>query len=450
MSRNIHFLSRAIHFMKCTTCLGKSLTHLGAMSAAMLLASCAIEPPLHLHEDIDVDLPQIDLDIDVFWDYHITYDYEIYNWEDYWIYGWDDVDYYQFGPIGYSEPNTFNIRRYYTGWTPKAPHSSAPYRDQVKGNTFTGEYKFGYYDLLIWNEPGETDGAQNVHIEEVGYDYVRAFTNPTMYPTQHHSPRFSNALNQPEDLFTAYDQGIEIPDPGTDYSEHGFVWDAIRDRWVKTLNTILEPVTYIYLTQIVLVNNKGRITDIDGNANLTGMAYDVNLNTRITGRDAVAVYYKTRLKKNATHGLKLNGTFPNSNATYIGRKNDLGETLSTTYIDEPVDVIGGKVVTFGICDLDPGSFNSRSPQSHAESVRRISELDIAPHYIEITMQFFNGESRTYSFDVTEQVRNLYKGGVITVVIDVSQLPYPDPPGPNNGGFDAEVKEWEQEEHEFNM
>lgn len=423
-----------------------------AASLSFLVSSCAIEPPLHLHEDITFnwdDAPLIDLNIDVIWDYKVDYDYD-YNWQDYWIYGWDETDMTQFGPIGYTEPHTFNIYRYYTNWTPKGKHLTAPYRSQINGNVFTAQYMYGYYDLLVWNEPDETDGAQNTRIEEVGYDYVRAYTGPTMYSTLHPSPFSKSAYNQPEALFSAYEQAIEIPDPGSDYSQHGFIWDVERDRWVKTLNTTLLPVTYIYLVQVVLVNNKGRVTAIDGNANLTGMAHDVNMNSRITGTNSIADYYLMRLKKNRDHHIALSGSYPNKFATYIGKTNpSTGAAVPVTYTDEPVDVIGGKVMTFGICGLDPVSFSSRSTSAYAESVKRINELDIAPHYIELPFQFFNGESRTYSFDVTDQVRNLYKGGVITIVIDVEYLSIPEPPGPNSG-FNAEVKDMEQELHEFDM
>lgn len=421
---------------------------------ALLTASCAIEPPLHLHDDITFDwddAPEIDLDIDVMWDYKIDYEYE-YNWKNYWIYGWDQTDIYEFGEIGYPEPSDaiFNIYRYYTGWTQNGPHNSAPIRNQIKGNTFTGQYMYGYLDMLIYNEPDETDGAQNTRIEEVGYDYVRAYTGPTMYSTLHPSNFSKYAYNQPEALFSAYEKGIAIPDPGDNYADYGFIWDEGRNRWIKHLNATLLPVTYIYLVQVVLVNNKGRVTAIDGNANLTGMAYDVNLCSRITGTNAVADYYLMKMKKNKDYGISLDGTYPNKFATYIGEKDPVtGETKSVTYTNEPVDVIGGKVMTFGICGLDPVSFSSRSSVAYAESVRRISELDIAQHFVELPMQFFNGESRTYSFDVTDQVRMLYKGGVITIVIDVAHLPIPDPPGPNSG-FDATVEDMKQEMHEIEM
>lgn len=413
----------------------------------LLLTACAIEPPLHLHEDLDLELPEIDLDIDVLWDYVISYEQEVYNYEEHWLYGWDAKDEEIFGEIGYDEPNLFNFYRYYTGWTPKGKHETYPLRDMIYGHVFTGQYNFGYYDFLIWNEVGETDGAQNTHFEEVGYDYVRAYTNPSMSSTQHPG-KFSTAVNQPENIFSAYETGVSIPDPGQDYSQHGFVWDEARAKWVKTLHAQLTPVTYIYLTQVILVNNKGRVTAVDGYANLTGMAYETNINNHVTGPDPVSVYYNNRFKKNTDTGRTLSGTFPQPLSTFIGPTDPVTKLpITTTYTDEPVDIIGGKVLTFGMCDLNPGGFDSRS--NHAESVRRINEIDRSPHYIEVPLQFFNGQRAVYSFDVTDQVRTLFKGGVLTVVIDVRYLPIPDPPGPDSG-FDANVKDWDHEIHEIEM
>lgn len=413
----------------------------------LLLTSCAIEPPLHLHEDLDLDLPEIDLDIDVIWDYLISYDQKVYDYRDYWLYGWDEEDEHIFGPIGYREPTEFHFYPYYTSWTPGGKHIIAPERHYITGHTFTGQYNFGYYDFLIFNEPGETDGAQNTHLEEVGYDYVRAFTNPSMNSTQHHG-RSTNALNQPEELFSAYEIGVSIPDPGQDFTQHGFVWDELRGKWIKTLNAVLTPVTYIYLTQIILVNNNGRVTAVEGNANLTGMAYETNVNSHVTGPDPISVYYKNRLKKFSETSTTLSGTFPNQFATFIGATDPATkQPIPATFTAAPVDVIGGKVLTFGMCGLDPGEFDTRA--SYAESIQRIEEIDPSLHYIEVALLFNNGQRQVYSFDVTDQVRSLFKGGVLTVVIDVDHLPIPDAPS-SGSGFDATVEDWEHETHEFEM
>ena len=60
--------------------------------------------------------------------------------------------------------------------------------------------------------------------------------------------------------------------------------------------------------------------------------------------------------------------------------------------------------------------------------------------MDCTMQFYNGMDSTFVFDVTDQVRKLYKGGVITVELDMDTVPTPLRPG--GSGFDAVVKEME--------
>ena len=67
--------------------------------------------------------------------------------------------------------------------------------------------------------------------------------------------------------------------------------------WVRTLKLTLRPVTYIYLAQVILHNNKGRISSIDGNADLSGMARSTNMNTGQAGDDAI----------NAASHLTING-----------------------------------------------------------------------------------------------------------------------------------------------
>lgn len=406
--------------------MNKTIRYGAAALLLSLFTSCAIEPPLHLHEDIDVPLPIIDLELHTLWDYDLYYDGERYDWEAYWLYGWDQEDTRLWGIIGYKEPNIFNIRRYYNGWHPGAKHSSV-LADQVEGTTFTGEYSFGFYDLLVYNEVEETDGAQNIHIDESNLDNTIAYTNQTMHSSPHHSPKYTNSVNQPEGLFAVYQRDIEIPDPAEDYAAHGFVWDNHRNRWVKELTATLEPVTYIYLTQFILVNNHGRVAGVDGSADISGMSHDVSLNTRINGVDPVSVYYGTRMKDFAHYGLRYTGPTQSDLITYIT------DNPVEQYIDEPVDVIGGKVMTFGMCALNPASFPSRS--GYAESVKRIEELDPSLHYLDVNIVFNNGINKTFSFDVTKQVRRLYKGGVLTVVIDVDKIYTTNG---NGSGFDAEV------------
>ena len=64
------------------------------------------------------------------------------------------------------------------------------------------------------------------------------------------------------------------------------------------------------------------------------------------------------------------------------------------------------------------------------------------------MQFNNGKDSTFVFDVTDQVRKLFRGGVITIDLDMDTVPVPSRPG--GSGFDAVVKDFEEKQWEFDM
>lgn len=356
---------------------------------------CKREPVLHLYDtiEVDFDLPIIDLSLEVYWDYEMSYDVH-YDWRAEWYYGWDEIDQEIFGELGYTQPSVFNLRRYYTGMVPYAPHTTVQ-NDVIYGYSFQGSYNWGYWDILLWNDVNTIDGVQSLNFDEAtSLDYVTAFTNQTMQPSRYHAPRFTRSFFAPEPLFSSYTQGIEI-----DPSLKDFEYDPVRNVYVKRLNMVLEPVTYIYLTQIILHHNNGRITAVDGSSNLSGMARSVVLNTGKAGSDAISVNYNTRLKKDCLKNLEL------------------------------VDIVGGRLMTFGICN-ENGNHISRAADVQ-DGVR---------HYMDCTMQFYNGMDSTFVFDVTDQVRKLYKGGVITVELDMDTVPIPLRPG--GSGFDAVVKEME--------
>ena len=170
---------------------------------------------------------------------------------------------------------------------------------------------------------------------------------------------------------------------------------------------VLQPITYIYLTQVIVHHNKGRIAGVDGLANLSGMARSSTLNSGRAGEDAITVSYKTHWKRDCD----MNG--------------------------EQVDIAGGRLLTFGIC----GQNSSR--------LHNVSEVrDQERHYFDLKMQFNNGLDSTFVFDVTDQVRRRYKGGVLTVELDMDTVPIPSRSG--GSAFNAVVEEFKEETHEFDM
>lgn len=380
----------------------RSIGHMSLIGLISLIA-CSPEPPLYLYDaqEIEMEMPVIDLNLDVFWDYETDLGID-YNWRAEWYYGWDDTDRELFGELGYTMPTVFNLRRYYTASTPYAPHTGV-IANTVEGTNYRERYNWGYWDILAWNQISTLDGVQSLNFDEqTSLDSVIAYTNQTMHISRYQAPRFTHSFYAPEPLFSAYEQAIDV-----NRNLDGFTYIPERNVWMKELHMQLRPITYIYLTQVILRNNNGRIAAIDGSASLSGLARSTNLNTGCSGSDAITVHYNTRMKHNTP--LVAFGT----------RAEDV--PAGTEY----VDIIGGRLMTFGICNLK------------ANDVTRADEVkETNHHYMDMTMQFNNGMDSTFVFDVTKQVRDRFRGGVITVELDVDTIPIPSRSG--GSGFNAVV------------
>ena len=373
------------------------LIGLVGLISLMSLSSCRREPPLYLYdpENIIIDMPIVELRLDLYWDYELNLGIN-YNWREEWYYGWDEEDKAAFGELEYELPNKFFLRRYFTGDVPYGPRIYK--RDAyITGTRFRSSYDWGYWDILAWNDIETIDGVQSLHFDEPAAldEPIIAYTNQTMNQVRYHSPKYQHSFWQPEQLFSACEQGIEITE-----DLKGFEYDEENNIWIRRLDMLLEPITYIYLPQVILRHNNGRITSVPGTANLSGMARSTNVNTGVAGKDAIAVNFTVRMKNN--------------------KEWKEGEI---------VDIIGGRMMTFGICD------------QNANRVSRAEDsFDNEHHYLDVLMQFNNGMDSTLVFDVTDQVRKRYKGGVITVVLDMDTIPIPKRKG--GSGFDAVVKDFE--------
>lgn len=357
--------------------------------AVALGVACTREPELHLYamQDLELEFVATDLSLEVMWNYEDGYDYRKE-----WYYGWDDEDRRIFGEMGYLEPSEFLLRRYYTGQTAFGHHETV-FAHYLESTHFVSQYMWGFWDLLVWNDISTIDGVHSLVFDETtSSDYVTAFTNPTAFPSRYNAPKFVRSFWEPEPLYSAYEQGIDI-NPKLE----GFTYDPERKVWVKQIDMTLYPITYVYLTQVILHNNKGRVASVDGQGNFSGMARTTNVNTGVAGEDAITIHYNTRLKPNCN----MNG--------------------------EQVDIIGGRLMTFGLCKNNCGRITHRSDVK-----------DPNRHYMDVTMQFNNGMDSTIVFDITPQVLKRFKGGVITVELDVDTVPIPSRSG--GSGFDAVIKD----------
>lgn len=426
---------------------------------ATMLATSACDPipPLHLRQTkpVNTDLPIVEVGLDVLWQYDMTYMIgyaSTYNWRDEWYYGWDKVDESIFNTnIGYTEPRAYNIRRYYQAYDTLAPHASVE-KDFVRGNKYTAQYRYGYYDLAVWNEIMTVDGVQSIVLDETtSLDSIIAYTNSTNSKTRYQAPQHNYSYWQPDELFSAYAKNIYISENEEDYDRY----DPVNNTYYKYVDLELRPIVFIYLTQVIIHNNRHRVAGTDGEANLSGMAYSTNILSHHTGNEAITVKYNNRMKE--------------------------GITLPS---GEVVDIIGGRLTSFGICDFSPykvsspdqlagyrkliatGRYGTRAcytrgntgsdsqDDSNSEgSANGDSPLDDdkdpTHHYIDVTLLFQNGLDSTLVFDVTDQVMERFRGGVITVELDMDTVPIPRRPG--GSGFDAVVKDFEDGgTYEFEM
>ena len=357
----------------------------------LTLCSSCIEPPLHLPDE---DIPEVELMLEVTMDVDIDAAVQTE-----WYYGWDEQDSVIFGDLSYVEPTSFQIRRYYTGDSAYAAHQHV-LSDLINGKSYRTSYEWGYWDLLLWNDIKTIDNIQSLRFNEQ-LDYVTATTGQTTAATRYQGTRQTRSYYQPELLYSAYSQGLEI-----DRDLKGFTYDAERNVYYKQLNVTLHPLTYIYLTQVIIHNNRGRITGVDGNGNFSGMAQSVNLNTGVTGSEPITVHYYVRFK----NGCSKKG--------------------------ESVDIAGGRLITFGTCNVN----NLTATKADDADAR---------HYMDVNFQFSNGNDSTLVFDITDQVRQKLRGGVITVELDADTLKIPKRKG--GSGFDAVVKDFEDGgTHEFEM
>lgn len=382
---------------------------LTSVVASALFIGCAVEPPLHLYRGIDiiVNPPEVHMDVDVMW----KYDFDV-DWKVEWQYGWDSLDIAYFGPLNYTKPEEFELRRYYLQYDPTAKHTVSE-AFHMEDSVFQASYNFGYYDMLVWNTIITEDGIQSIYIDESDLDNVTAETNKSM---NYISKRGSNTMLdkvagytywQPEDLFQLYVPQVYISDDPKDYD----YYDAERKVYYKHIDGTLQPVVYIYLPQLILRHNKGRIIASDGNSVLTGMAHRTSLNTGITEEEDINVYFNNRMKNDVT-------------------------LTEGEHKGEVVDIVGGKVNTFGLCSTNPYTLS------------RATLVDTKEHYLSVNLQFNNGMDSTFVFNVTDQVRKHYRGGVLTLELDVDSIEIPHKP--SGSGFDATVEDFEEEEHEIEM
>ena len=373
------------------------------ISLLLSLAVSCIEPPLHLPgQQLLVDMPVVETELSVVWSIDV-------DWATEWYYGWDPTDTDIWGDIGYSMPNSFQVRRYYTGEDPSVPHTDVD-AFSIRETKFRRFFAFGYYDILVWSDIDSPDGTQVLVINEEPNSVTatttgtrglsRAFSQMAGIVSKGDEPGLIGLKNQPEIFYATYPEDIYISRNLDDYT-----YDPVEKIYIKEIQSEMHPLVYIYLVQIILLNNDGRVKGINGNAALSSMASSTDLYTGHTDNHPSIIYFNTRLKYN----MVADG--------------------------QPCDIIGGKFTTFGLCDMEPFTRSGSAYSGSRSELRNLLFFDLI---------FQNDGVKTYSVDVTEQCQSQSHGGVITVYIDCTRLEPPENPEEGTGSlFVPSVEDYDE-------
>ncbi len=357
-------------------------------ACVILLAGCSIEPPLYLRRPVAARLVlATKVNIDVMWQL---------NWQAQWQFNWNTA---ALGPLGYTEPASMRLHLY-TQDLNGAPASHAVHN--FVGMTSTMDVFVGKHNLLFHNNDSEALLFTAENDLAPVHSYTRIISSGLKSSNQVHTTaqKLSGMTKadevaeepvalMPDGLFSLFDRDRVITDNPDDYVfEDG--------RYVLKITGDLTPATYIYLIQIKLLNNNGRVVGSSGGAAITGMAEGVNLWTKETHDNTVSV-------------------------------------PMDMYMDRAQDMMGARVLSFGL----PGC----NPYDEA-SVAAAAKND---HFLVINVNYSNGSWRNVRIDITDDVNALPLGGVITLEIDVNDFPpdtRPVTPG-NSGGFNALVSDWDE-------
>ena len=341
---------------------------------------------------LSVDVSVYDFQLDVMWGA---------DWQTRWQYYWDESLY---GYVGYTEPTGVRANVYILDQINQRVKYTS--RNLPKHGGRVSLTTNSAYDMVFYNNDTE---------------YILFSTDETSY---YHATTRSNVrtpytnefshYNQPDQLFGAYMHDLYVTDDPEDYE---MVEDADGTiYYVYDIEATMDPYTYIYLCQVMILNNKDdaglRITGAEG-ISISGVSSGVDLFTRTNFPDAVTISQEDVKPLQEDRDLTLpDGTKAKG------------------------DIFAARILTWGLPGIDSMErLRGRGPIEVENQVNMLVGLKVR-----------NGSTYVMEKDITEQLKKYPAGGIITVVIDSSEIPdevigvKPKP----GGGFDASVDEWGNE------
>lgn len=339
------------------------------------------------------------------------------DWETKWFYDWDESD---LGIIGYSMPELIKGTIYNVDARDHRRFSSffkifEPMGGRVSltaGSTYDMMfYNFGTeYTSFYQSDDYESLTASTRMSSQTSWIRTRAESESSEMPDTIRS--YTN-YNQPDELFGTLVTGITVNEDPTLYDKE--VDEEGHVTYVYRINASLKPYSFIYLYQVVILNNRdqqgSRITGARG-ITVTGLAQGVEMFTRKTFSNTIAI---------TTDDIK----------SMQNRKITIGDQ------DTTADVLATRILTWGLPGINPLEMTKSGTRA----------VDLDKNFIGINFILRNGYGYGVTLDITEEMHRNPTGGIITVYVDAGQIPdeiINKQQQSTGGGFNANVQDWANE------
>ena len=339
------------------------------------------------------------------------------DWETKWFYDWDESN---LGAIGYTMPELIKGTIYNVDARDHRRFSSffkifEPMGGRVSltaGSTYDMMfYNFGTeWTSFYQSEDYESLTASTRMSSQSSWIRTRAESESSEMPDTIRS--YTN-YNQPDELFGTLITGITVNEDPTLYDKE--VDEEGHVTYVYRINASLKPYSFIYLYQVVILNNQDsigrRVTGSRG-ITVTGLAQGVEMFTRKTFSSTISI---------TTDDVK---PMQNRILTLDGQERD-------------ADVLAVRILTWGLPGINPLEMTKSGTRA----------VDLDKNFIGISFSLRNGYGYGVTLDITEEMHLNPTGGIITVFFDAGSIPdeiINKQQQSTGGGFNANVQDWANE------
>lgn len=398
-----------------------------AVLLSMLTTSCERKDLWLPTSQVPIEIAIYDIDLETYFGF---------NWRFEWLYDWPEDD-PEYGPLGYTEPEYVRATIYNLDGRDGQRQNPFTRSMVMQGRNRVSLTAANWYDMLFYNSDFEYVRTQVADDYSVYNMTTRSVNATTYFPSTRDGsegeldPAFKpyDVYNQPDEMFGVFLNDLYVSEDPSDYEET--IDDAGNHVYLYRIDATLEPYTFIYLIQPVIINNycdandpekpdsTARVRAVNG-LTITGLSQGVELFSRKDWNSPVSINSEDIKPMQVHKSVRLaDGT------------------------ETEADVCASRVLTWGLPGIDP-----------LQARRALDETGVTPtnevgNWIGLNFVLRGGDVKPLAFNISEQMVNHPAGGVITIVIDASKLFTRDEvdhekKNNNGGGFNASVENWQNE------